>query len=83
MDHPGIIYSAELENGIINEVLQLPDQTNSIPIVNVSLPHALQECELNKSAFTTFQLDGLINVSHSLNYQNYADLTREIDVNTD
>ncbi|XP_055627001.1 prominin-1 isoform X2 [Toxorhynchites rutilus septentrionalis] len=78
IDKPGLIYPIEPPNGIIDELLKGADP-NRTTSVNVPLSVVINECEKNKGAFTTFQLESLLNVSKITDFRKYAHLDRAIE----
>lgn len=77
-DSPGIMYSEPPQNGIFSSLL-VPSEPNAKSFSNTTLTKALTECELNKSAYYTFQIDNLLDLKNTLNYENYPDLIRSIN----
>lgn len=61
-DTPGILYNQSPTNGIFNELLV----TDGKLFANQSLTKALNECELNKSAYYTFHIDRLLDLKNVL-----------------
>ncbi|XP_038112149.1 prominin-1 isoform X1 [Culex quinquefasciatus] len=78
IDKPGLIYPVEPQNGIIDELMKAADP-NRIGSMNVPLSKAINECERNKGAYSTFQLQNLLNVSSIMDYRNYPGLDRAIN----
>lgn len=74
IDKPGLIFANEPVNGILGEILKTPEYNYAQASVNVSISQALNECEKGKSAYATFDLDSLLNISTSLDYRNYDTL---------
>lgn len=74
IDKPGLIFANEPTNGILGEILKTPEYNYAQAAVNVSIHQALNECEKGKSAYSTFDLDALLNISTSLDYKNYESL---------
>ncbi|XP_055534148.1 prominin-1 isoform X1 [Wyeomyia smithii] len=77
IDKPGLIYPVEPPNGIIDKIVEVADPNRTFSI-NVSLANVINECERNKGSFSTFQLEGLINVSSIMNYRSYPHLESSI-----
>lgn len=73
-DNPGIIYSHPPVNGLFAEMLQ----SNGKSFSNTSLSKALGDCECDKSTYKTFQLENLLDLTNSLNYENYLDISQSI-----
>lgn len=65
-------------NGVLANLLILSEQ-NPKQFSNVSLTTALKECEMNKSAYYVFQIDNLLDLKNTLNFENYPDLVRSIN----
>lgn len=77
-DSPGIIYNQPPANGIFAELL-MPTEHNAKSFSNTSLTNALGECQMNKSAYYTFKIDGLMDFKNTLNYENYPDVVRAVN----
>ncbi|XP_058830362.1 prominin-1 isoform X2 [Topomyia yanbarensis] len=78
LDKPGMIYSAEPPNGIIEKLLKVADPNRTLS-VNIPLASVINECERNRGAFSTFQLEGLINVSSIMDYNSSPYLDNAIE----
>ncbi|XP_063709538.1 prominin-1 isoform X2 [Culicoides brevitarsis] len=78
IDKPGLIFATEPANGILGELIKSPEYTYTQAAVNVSISQALNECEKGKSAYATFDLDSLLNISTSLDFRNYDSLNNAI-----
>lgn len=78
IDKPGLIFANEPLNGILGEIIKTSEFNDAQAGVNVSISHALNECERGKSAYSTFDLDSLLNISSSLDYRNYDLLNNAI-----
>jgi hypothetical protein len=78
LDRPGIIYQEPPTDGIINEIIRAPGNNTDIS-VNVSLSSVINACEINKPAYSTFQLGQLVNVRRVLDMKKYAELEEAID----
>jgi hypothetical protein len=81
-DNPGIIYSQLPKNGIIADLFLPTDSKNpqEVPaFINTSLTKVLGECEMNKSAYNTFQVENLLNMKKTLDYENYPELVVAIN----
>jgi chemotaxis protein histidine kinase CheA len=78
-DNPGIIYKQPLKNGIFTELLTPNDSQSEKAFANTSLTRALSECENNKSSYSTFQIDNLLDLKNVLNYENYLDLVKSMN----
>lgn len=74
-DTPGIIYKHPPTNGILNEFLV----TDGKFFANTSLTKVLGECEVDKSGYYTFNIDHLLDLKNTLNYENYPDLNIAIN----
>ncbi|XP_065083969.1 prominin-1-A isoform X1 [Ochlerotatus camptorhynchus] len=77
IDKPGLIYPVEPQNGIIDALLKSADPNRTFS-VNVPLAAAINECKRNKGTFSTFQLEGLLNVSSIMDYHSYPHLDHAI-----
>lgn len=74
-DTPGIIYHQPPTNGLLNELL-VSDGKN---FANTTLTKVLGECEADKSGYYTFNIDHLLDLKNTLNYENYPDLKEAIN----
>uniref|UniRef100_A0A336K270 CSON005264 protein n=1 Tax=Culicoides sonorensis TaxID=179676 RepID=A0A336K270_CULSO len=79
VDKPGLLFLNEQSNGILSEILKTPEYSYVQAAANVSISQALNECENGKSAYTTFDLDSLLNISTSLDFRNYDSLNSAVD----
>lgn len=77
-DNPGIMFDQPPPNGVFANLLVTSEQ-NSKQFSNVSLTTALAECEMNKSAYYVFQIDNLLDLKNTLNFENYPDLVRSFN----
>lgn len=78
IDKPGLIFANEPVNGILGEIIKSTEFNVGHGTVNVSISQALNECEQGRSAYATFDLDSLLNISSSLDYRNYELLNNAI-----
>lgn len=78
IDKPGLIFANEPVNGILGELIKTPEYSYAQAAVNVCISQALNDCEKGKSAFSTFDLDSLFNITTSLDYRNYDSLNNAI-----
>lgn len=77
-DNPGIMFDQPPTNGVLPNLL-ISSEQNPKQFSNVSLTTALKECEMNKSAYYVFQIDNLLDLKNTLNFENYPDLVRSIN----
>lgn len=77
-DNPGIMFDQPPTNGVFANLL-ISSEQNPKQFSNVSLTTALKECEMNKSAYYVFQIDNLLDLKNTLNYENYPDLVSSIN----
>lgn len=78
-DNPGIIYANPPATGALAELL-IPTEHYARPFSNASLTTVLDECENNHSVYEAFQLERLLDLKNVLNYENYLDLTKSINL---
>lgn len=80
-DRPGLMYVNGSEAGIIDDLLR-PHNGSSRPAgdrINATLVEALLLCEKGAPAYGVFQLDSIMNVSHTMNYSEYGGLVAALD----
>lgn len=78
-DRPGIVYTNDTIVGIIDDMLRLPDDPSIEHSINVTLASAIEHCERNEGAFSTFHLNRFINITNILDYREFDALDDEIE----
>lgn len=78
-DRPGLVYENETIDGVIGDILYVPDNDKPFAL-NVSLAKAIDQCERNEPSYSVFRIERLINVSQILDLNEYDELTKEIEV---
>lgn len=76
-DSPGIIYNKSPKDGIFGDLL-VSDHSGKT-FVNTTLTKVLGDCEMDKSAYYTFQIDHLLDLKNILKYENYPDLVNAVN----
>ena len=79
LDYPGIIYREKTQNGIFADLLTSNDQKIK-PFINTSLAEVLVSCENKHPAYPTFQIENLLDLKNTLDYNNYLELDRAFSV---
>lgn len=81
-DKPGLVYANETTDGIIGDLLQLPDDDfiANFTVINATLASAINRCERNEATYEVFQLARLLNASLVADVYEYDDLENAIEV---